>query len=98
MNKNTLIALGGFLALSFTSHAQEHHHGPNYETSIYFGLETQTAINEEYKSITEAAISQHFPDWSYSLDPKTGIFTHIYGPAREVKGGSMDTKAKRLIP
>src|SRR5690606_8091981 len=80
MNKKSLLTLG-FLAFAWPNTAQEHHHhGPNYEISVFYGTEQQAPINLENKVSIESAVATHFPNWSYSLDPITGVFSHLYGP------------------
>lgn len=96
MNKKLLLAFG-ILALGFSTRAQNHYHGPNYEISIYSGIENQSNWNDEFRSQTERAVSRHFPEWSYSLDQHTGIFAHLYGPARETEGSTMEEKARGLL-
>lgn len=98
MNKKSLLTLG-FLAFAWPNTAQEHHHhGPNYEISVFYGTEQQAPINLENKVSIESAVATHFPNWSYSLDPITGVFSHLYGPAKAIDGSSMEAKALSIIP
>lgn len=96
MNKKLLLSLG-IMVIGFSAGAQDHYHGPNYEISVYSGMETKSIGNSEFRTQTVSALARHFPDWTFSLDQQTGIFSHLYGPAREVEGQSMEEKARGLI-